>query len=124
MAATLRQYLQLVRHFGPAWVSFRAYYAALQRAGLLQVRLPSRDWDQQPLRAFVQDATLADPHRYAAHRSTASRARKSMEGMTVLDLGANAGGLSVEFARRGAQVTAVEIDDRPVDIERPFCLRR
>lgn len=33
---------------------------------------------------------------------------ESLEGCTVLDLGANACGLSVEFARRGAQVTAVE----------------
>ena len=31
-----------------------------------------------------------------------------LSGRTVLDLGANACGLSIEFARRGAQVTAVE----------------
>ncbi len=37
---------------------------------------------------------------------------ESLKDLTVLDLGANAGGLSVEFARRGANVTAIEIVDR------------
>ncbi len=32
-----------------------------------------------------------------------------LDGLTVLDLGANACGLSVEFAKRGAHVTAIEI---------------
>jgi 2-polyprenyl-3-methyl-5-hydroxy-6-metoxy-1,4-benzoquinol methylase len=36
----------------------------------------------------------------------------SLEGMTVLDLGSNAGGLSIEFARRGAKVTSLELDER------------
>lgn len=33
---------------------------------------------------------------------------EDLNGLTVLDLGANAAGLSIEFARRGASVTAVE----------------
>lgn len=37
-----------------------------------------------------------------------SRLPADLNGLQVLDLGANAAGLSVEFARRGASVTAVE----------------
>ncbi len=37
-----------------------------------------------------------------------SRLPADLRGLRVLDLGANAAGLSIEFARRGASVTAVE----------------
>jgi len=40
---------------------------------------------------------------------------KDLSGLTVLDLGANACGFSIEFARRGARVTAVESASRYVD---------
>jgi hypothetical protein len=39
----------------------------------------------------------------------ASRVPQDMTGMTVLDLGSNACGLTLEFARRGATVVAIEL---------------
>lgn len=36
---------------------------------------------------------------------------ENMEGLTVLDLGANACGFSIEFAKRGATVVAIEHND-------------
>ncbi|MDP2355896.1 MAG: methyltransferase domain-containing protein, partial [Beijerinckiaceae bacterium] len=38
-----------------------------------------------------------------------------LSGMTVLDLGANACGFSIEFAKRGAQVLAVELDPKFIE---------
>lgn len=40
---------------------------------------------------------------------------EDLSGKTVLDLGANACGLSIEFAKRGADVLAVEINDRYIE---------
>lgn len=37
---------------------------------------------------------------------------RDLTGLTVLDLGANACGLSIEFAKRGARVTAIERADQ------------
>lgn len=40
---------------------------------------------------------------------------EDLSGMTVLDMGANACGFSIEFAKRGAKVLAVELDQRYID---------
>jgi glycosyltransferase involved in cell wall biosynthesis len=47
--------MQLLRHFGPAWVSFRPPYVARQRAGLWRIRLPASEWEKEPLLAHSKD---------------------------------------------------------------------
>jgi hypothetical protein len=68
VAAKLTQHVQLLHHFGPKWVGFRVYYAALQRLGVMRSKLPRCRWLDQPLSAHLKDAGLAHPQRYEAHR--------------------------------------------------------
>lgn len=63
---------QLWRHFGTAWLWFRAQYAVQQRLGLLKRRLPATPWQAQPLATFLQEASLAEPAHYARYRRTAT----------------------------------------------------
>lgn len=45
-------------------------------------------------------------------KQIAPRLTRDMSGWRVLDIGCNAGYYSFELARRGAQVTAIDVDDR------------
>lgn len=59
---------QLWQHFGPEWLASRAIYVARLRTGLLRRQIPSAEWDDQPLRKFIDDAALAEPERYLDYR--------------------------------------------------------
>lgn len=57
---------------GPRWLAYRGLYAAQHRLGRLRRRLPARPWQAQPLAAWLNDASLADPAAYLAHRRGAA----------------------------------------------------
>lgn len=58
----------MARHQGLRWVAFRVVYAARQRTGLLERRLPARAWDDLSLGDLVGDKALASEEHYLAYR--------------------------------------------------------
>jgi hypothetical protein len=65
---------QLLRHFGPGWLAYRAWYAVQLRSGWLRHKTPSFDWSARPLAAWLSDRRLADPARYLDYRRSAAPA--------------------------------------------------
>lgn len=68
MVTRLRRGQQVWRHFGTRWMFYRGQYAAQQKTGWLERRLPAASWDSQPLAALLADAPLADPDVYLDYR--------------------------------------------------------
>jgi len=64
------------------------------------------DGEQTASEQFLGDFPSSKWQQISAHLPP------NMAGMQVLDIGCNAGYYSIELARRGAQVTAIDIDDR------------
>ena len=60
----------LLRYFGPQWLMYRGYHAARMKSGLIRRQLPTTTWAQQSLSAFLDDPSLGDIDRYAAHRQS------------------------------------------------------
>lgn len=58
---------QLMRHFGPRWLAYRAKYAVERRSGWLARRDKLHAWDDLSLQACLSDARLAEPNRLLAH---------------------------------------------------------
>jgi hypothetical protein len=65
---------ELLRHFGPGWVAYRAWYAFQLRSGWLRRQTPSFEWAARPLAAWLSDPQLADPARYFDYRCKAAPA--------------------------------------------------
>ena len=60
--------VQLLRHFGPWWLLYRARYARQMRRGALRARLPAKSWSAAPLAGFLRTASQGDADRYFQHR--------------------------------------------------------
>src|SRR6266498_2045168 len=56
------------RYLGPRWLAYRLSYAARSHIGMLRRQAPATGWPEQPLRDFLADATLAEPHTYLEYR--------------------------------------------------------
>jgi asparagine synthase (glutamine-hydrolysing) len=65
---------QLLRHFGPGWLAYRAWYALQLRSGWLRRKTPSFEWAARPLVTWLSDPQLANPARYLAYRREAAPA--------------------------------------------------
>lgn len=56
----------LLRYLGPSWLAYRMWHAVRLNSGLMRRQLPVATWEQQPLHAFLNIPSLADPQSYAA----------------------------------------------------------
>ncbi|MEM8946011.1 MAG: alginate lyase family protein [Planctomycetota bacterium] len=65
--------LNLVRHFGPRWLFYRAIYSQQLRWGVLRSRLPVRTWAEQPLAHFLRVGIPADEREYFGYRREAAK---------------------------------------------------
>jgi hypothetical protein len=68
MLGRVQQLHQLWQHLGPEWLAYRLSYATRMRTGALRRKMPATDWNDQPLRRFLTDESLAEPQSYLAHR--------------------------------------------------------
>lgn len=59
---------QILRHMGPGWCAYRAYYAVARRSGALARRTPATAWEAVPLRRFLAEESLSEPERYLDYR--------------------------------------------------------
>jgi len=66
--------VQLVRHFGPSWLLYRALYSQQLRRGVFRVRLPVKSWSNAPLASFLRIASLEEEGRYFQYRQESAPA--------------------------------------------------
>ncbi|GEM_PF-341692 len=59
---------QILRHMGPGWCAYRAYYAVARRSGALARRIPATAWEAAPLPRLLKDESLAEPEQYLDYR--------------------------------------------------------
>lgn len=72
MIGRLGRFRQMWHYFGPGWLAYRLSYAARLRVGLLRRQMSAKDWEAQPLGAFLSDSTLAEPEAYLDYRRSQS----------------------------------------------------
>ena len=68
MLSRVQQLHQLWQHLGPEWLAYRLSYATRMRTGALRRKMPATDWNDQPLRGFLTDQSLAEAQCYLAYR--------------------------------------------------------
>lgn len=68
----VEHFSQILRYFGPSWLTYRLLYAARSRSGLLRYKLPSGIWADYPLTDLLDDPLLATPTRYHEYRKDRS----------------------------------------------------
>jgi asparagine synthase (glutamine-hydrolysing) len=55
---------------GPEWLAYRLSYATRIRTGALRRKMPATAWNDQPLKQFLKDQSLAEPQSYLEYRRT------------------------------------------------------
>ena len=60
--------VQIFRHFGPAWLLYRAFYSQQIRSGFFRAKLPAISWAETSLSSFLQTPALGDAECYHQSR--------------------------------------------------------
>lgn len=68
MIGSFRLLTRLWQAFGPAWLTYRLWYALTLRSGLMRHRIPARKWPDLDLSKIITNSSLAGPESYLLYR--------------------------------------------------------